>query len=71
LDVDLIGEALFYVPYLITSIILVLGALAFCFIYVSPQSVIVVGIYLVLWIGIAVTGYIAYGSMKLSRRRVA
>jgi len=71
LDVDLIGEALFYVPYLITSIILVVGALAFTFIYVSPYSLIVIGVYLVLWIGIALTGYIAYGNMKIARRRVA
>ena len=55
---------------MITSIILVFGALAFTFIYVSPYSVIVVGVYLLLWIGIILTGYVAYQNMKVARRRV-
>ena len=62
---------MFYIPYFITSIMLILGALAFTFIYVSPYSVIVIGIYLILWTLIGITGWFAYKNMKVSRRRVA
>lgn len=50
---------------------LILGALAFTFIYVSPYSLIVIGIYLTLWCAIGITGWFAFKNMKVSRRRVA
>jgi len=50
---------------------LIVGALGFTFIYVSPYSVIVIGIYLALWVAIGITGWFAYNNMKVSRRRVA
>ena len=71
MDVDLVGEAIYYIPYIITSIILVLGAVGLTFIYVSPYAVIVVGIYLFLISMILLIGRFSLHNMKLSRRRVA
>ena len=64
LDVDLIGEAFYYIPYLITSQIIVIGDIVFVFLQIGVYGCIVMGIYIVLYIFIIVCGRVAFQIMK-------
>ena len=70
LDLNLIGEALFYIPYFFVSAILVVGIIVFVFLNVGGYACIIMAIYIFLWAGIALMGYLAYYRMKVARRRV-
>jgi len=48
LDVDLIAEAFYYVPYLITSQIIIFGDKVFVFLQVGVYACIVLAIYVLL-----------------------
>ena len=55
-DVDLIGEALYYIPYLITSQIIIIGDIVFVFLQVGVYGCIVLAIYIVLYASIGICG---------------
>ncbi len=64
LDVDIIGEGFYYIPYLITSQIIVIGTIVFTFLQVGVYGCIVLGIYIIMYISILICGKIAYNTMK-------
>jgi hypothetical protein len=64
LDVDLIGEAFYYIPYLITSQIIIIGDIVFVFLQVGVYGCIVLGIYVILYLLIAVCGKLAFEIMR-------
>ena len=64
LDVDLIAEAFYYVPYLITSQIIIFGDIVFVFLQVGVYGCIVLGIYVLLYIVIGFCAKIAFDIMR-------
>ncbi len=64
LDVDLIAEAFYYVPYLITSQIIIFGDIVFVFLQVGVYGCIVLGIYVLLYIVIAFCAKTAFDIMR-------
>lgn len=64
LDVDLIGEAFYYIPYLITSQIIIIGDIVFVFLQVGVYGCIIMAIYMVLYIVIIICGRLAFQIMK-------
>ena len=64
MDVDLIAEAFYYVPYLITSQIIIFGDIVFVFLQVGVYGCIVLGIYIVIYIAIASCAKVALEIMR-------
>jgi hypothetical protein len=66
LDVDLIAEAFYYVPYLITSQIIIFGDIVFLFLFlqVGVYGCIVLAIYVLLYIVITFCAQIAFDIMR-------
>ncbi len=64
LDVDLIAEAFYYVPYLITSQIIIFGDIVFLFLQVGVYACIVLSIYVLLYIVIAFCAQFAFDIMR-------
>lgn len=53
MDADLIAEAFYYLPYLITSQIIIIGDVVFVFLQVGVYGCIVLGIYVFVYAAIA------------------
>lgn len=60
MDADLIAEAFYYLPYLITSQIIIIGDIVFVFLQVGAYGCIVLGIYIVIYIAIAACAKVAF-----------
>ena len=63
-DVDLVGEAFYYIPYLITSQIIIIGDIVFVFLQVGVYGCIVMGVYIILYVIIILLGWIAFRTLK-------
>jgi hypothetical protein len=64
MDVDLIAEAFYYLPYLITSQIIIIGDIVFVFLQVGVYGCIVLGIYVITYIAIAICGKVAFDILR-------
>jgi hypothetical protein len=71
LDVELIGEALFYIPYFIISLIIVIGVIVFVFININEYGCVVLGVYIFFISIIGISGRMAYLGMKANSKRMA
>lgn len=60
MDVDLIAEAFYYIPYLITSQIIIIGDIVFVFLQVGEYGCIILGIYIIMYIAIFICGKVTY-----------
>lgn len=60
LDVDLMAEAFYYIPYLITSQIIIIGGIVFVFLQVGAYGFIILGIYIVMYLSILFCGKTAF-----------
>lgn len=66
LDVDLIGEAIYYIPYLIISQIIVIGVIVFVFTYTAVYGCIILSIFIIMYILIGICGKLALQTMRLN-----
>lgn len=64
MDADLIAEAFYYLPYLITSQIIIVGDVVFVFLQVGVYGCIVLGIYVVVYAAIAACARIAFWILR-------
>jgi len=64
LDVEVIGEAVFYFPYLIISLTLIIGIIVFIFINIDKYGLIVLGTFLFFITTIILFGIYAYRLMR-------
>lgn len=64
LDSDLIGQAFYYIPYLITSQIIIIGDIVFVFIQVGAYGCIIMGIYIIMYIFIGICGKLSFTIMR-------
>jgi hypothetical protein len=64
MDADLIAEAFYYIPYLITSQIIIIGDLVFVFLQVGVYGCIVLGIYIIAYAVIGACAKVAFAILR-------
>jgi hypothetical protein len=60
MDADLVAEAFYYIPYLITSQIIIIGDIVFVFLQVGVYGCIILGIYIFMYLAILLCAKTAY-----------